>query len=554
MKQIIEQAIREALAQWAADHPELDPDRTEFALAPPERAEHGDWSSNVAMVVGGLLEIRDRRGLAEVLAGMLRFPEQTVERVEVAGPGFLNFFVDDHWYQHLVARIVAADREYGRLAVGAGKRVQVEFVSANPTGPLTVGHGRNAILGDVIARMYEWAGYEVTREYYFNDGGRQMRVLAESVRARYREQLGLEFEFPEDGYQGAYIADIAARLRARDGDRLAEAGLETFQSFAEREMFAMIRATCERLGIHFDRYYNEQSLYDSGAIEQVVEELRARGMAYDQDGAVWFRATAMGLEKDPVLVKSTGEPTYRLPDIAYHRDKLARGYDHIVDVFGADHIDTCQEVLAALRALGESTERIHVVLYQFVTLRRTNAAGESERVKMSTRLANFETLDDLLDEVGPDAVRYFFAMRSPRSHMEFDLDLAKRQADDNPMYYVQYGHARICSMLAKAEAAELASEPLDLEALEHPAERHLITVLALLPEVLARALAEHEPHRLTNYAADVATAFHGFYDRCPVLSAESPRVGRARLELVRAARVVLRNVLELIGVTAPERM
>ena len=549
MKSIIEEAIRGALVRLAQDHPELDPQRVEVTVTPSNRKEHGDYATNVALLVAGQLGVRDRRGMAEMLAGMFRFPVATVNQVEVAGPGFLNFFVDDAWYQSLVAQIIEADRCFGTLKVGEGKTVQVEFVSANPTGPLTVGHGRNAVLGDVLARLYEAAGYEVTREYYFNDGGRQMRVLAESLRARCRDLLKLESEFPEDGYQGEYLIEIARELVAAEGQALADWDLDQYRLHAQAQMFKQIEATCVRLGIQFDRYFNEQSLYDNGAIDRVVDQLRRRGLAYDQDGAVWFKATACGLDKDPVIIKSSGEPTYRLPDIAYHRDKLARGYDKIVDIFGADHIDTCQEVLAALKALGEKTDRIEVVIYQFVTLLR---AGE--QVKMSTRKATFETLDDLLDEVGADAVRYFFAMRSPKSHMEFDLDLAKRQANDNPMYYVQYAHARVCSLFRKEEAVPLMAEPLDLAALEHPAERALITSLALLPDVLTRSLAEHEPHRLTTYAAEVSTAFHGFYDRCPILSAGTPEVGRARLELARAARIVLRNVLSMLGVDAPEQM
>ncbi|NUP99716.1 MAG: arginine--tRNA ligase [Armatimonadetes bacterium] len=542
-------ALRAGLEELAREHPGFEAAAVDIQVTPPTRKDHGDYASNVALIAAGMMEVRDRRGLAEVLAGSLRFPEGTVRRVEVAGPGFLNFFIDDGWYQSLVAQIVADDTAYGHLAVGQGRRVLVEFVSANPTGPLTVGHGRNAILGDVIARLYEAAGYEVVREYYFNNAGRQMRVLGQSLRARYRELLGLDPEFPEEGYEGGYLSEIAVSLRDEQGDTLADGPLDPFRLYAEQAIFAEIRRTCERMGISFDRYFNEHTLYTNGAIDQVVEQLRAKDLAYDHDGAVWFRGTRLGLEKDPVIIKSSGEPTYRLPDIAYHRDKLSRGFDHIVDIFGADHIDTCQEVLAALRALGEQTDSIHVVLYQFVTLSRGGV-----QVKMSTRKANFETLDDLLDEVGPDAVRYFFAMRSPRSHMEFDLDLAKSQANDNPMYYVQYAHARICSMLGKPEAQELLAEPLDLAALEHEAERALVTQLALLPEALQRALTEHEPHRLTTFAAEVATAFHAFYDRCPVLAAESCRVGRARLELVRAARVVLRNILTMIGVTAPESM
>jgi len=549
MKRLIEEAIRESLRHLAADQPGLDPEMLAFGVTPPNRSEHGDFSSNVALVAGAALGIRDRRGLAEFLATDLSFPAGAIERIEVAGAGFLNFFVDDRWYQRLVADIVAADEAYGRQAAGARQRVLVEFVSANPTGPLTVGHGRNAVLGDVLARLYEWAGWAVTREYYFNDAGRQMRMLGESVRARYRELLGEQAELPEGGYEGGYIVDIARAVRDEHGDEQAEAPVELFQKAAEAAIFADIDQTLRRLGIRFDAYYNENSLYTNGAIDEVVAGLRARGLVYDKDGAVWLSGQPLGLDKDPVLIKSSGEPTYRLPDMAYHRDKIRRGFDRIVDVFGADHIDTCQEVLAAVKALGERTDHIKVVLYQFVTLSRGGV-----QVKMSTRKANFETLDALLDEVGADAVRYFFAMRSPHSHMDFDLDLAKRQANDNPMFYVQYGHARICSILRRDEAAPLADAPLDLAVLTDAAERALVTQLARLPDTLARALDEHEPHRLTTYAAEVATAFHGFYDRCPVLSAETRKLARARLELVHAARIVLRNVLHMLGVDAPERM
>ena len=551
MKQLIEEAVRAGLHRLAPENPDWQPASVAFSVGPPSRPDHGDFSTNAAMIAAGLLGVRDRRGLAEMLAADLRahLPHEAVSKIEVAGPGFLNFFVDNRWYQHLVAQIVAADQNYGRLTVGAGQRVNVEFVSANPTGPLTVGHGRNAVLGDVVARLYEWAGYEVEREYYFNNGGRQMRMLGESVRARYLELLGQPLELPEGGYEGLYIADIAQALRDEQGDGLAEADEAIFRRAAERAMFADVQGALSRLGIAFDRFFNEHTLYANGAIDAVVDGLRARDLAYDNDGAVWLRGQPLGLDKDPVLVKSSGEPTYRLPDMAYHRDKIRRGYDIIVDVFGADHIDTCQEVLAAVRALGDRTDHVKVVLYQFVTLSRGG-----QPVKMSTRKANFETLDALLEEVGSDAVRYFFSMRSPHSHMEFDLELASKQANDNPMYYVQYGHARIASILRRPEADELLAAPLDLSGLEHPAERALIAQLGLLPDTLARALAEHEPHRLTTYAAEVATAFHAFYDRCPVLAAETRALARARLELVHAARIVLRNVLTMIGVSAPERM
>ncbi len=549
MKQLIEEAIVASLQRLATENPGFDPSTVNFSVTPTQRREHGDWSTNAAMVAAGVLGVGDRRGLASVLASALSFPEGAIAKVDIAGPGFINFHVDDRFYQRLVAQITEADESYGRLELGVGQRVNVEFVSANPTGPLTVGHGRNAVLGDVVARLYEWAGFDVTREYYFNNAGRQMRMLGESVRARYRELLGLDWELPEGGYEGGYIVDIAQAVRDEKGDGEADGDEAIFRLAAEQAIFAEIRATCERLGVCFDEFFNEYTLYADGGIDAVVAELRAKELAYDKDGAVWLKGEPLGLEKDPVLVKSSGEPTYRLPDMAYHRNKISRGYDRIIDVFGADHIDTCQEVLAVVRALGGRTEHIHVVLYQFVTLSRGGV-----QVKMSTRKANFETLDSLLDEVGADAVRYFFAMRSPNSHMDFDLELASKQASDNPMYYVQYGHARICSILRRDEAAALADAPLDLSLLAHKAERALIVQLARLPETLSRALAEHEPHRLTTYAAEVATAFHVFYDRCPILAAESRELARARLELAHAARIVLRNVLNMLGVSAPERM
>lgn len=549
MREVLESAIRAALRELAQEQPRLDPEAVEFTVQPPKTAGHGDWATNAALVAAGRLPGSDRRAVAERLAELLTLPDGLVARVEIAGPGFLNFHLDAAWFQQLVAAIVAADRDYGKLTYGAGQTAQVEFVSANPTGPLTVGHGRNAILGDVIARLYEQAGYAVTREYYFNNGGRQMRLLGESVRARYLQQLGRDEPFPEEGYHGEYIGEIAAGLIAERGDALAGEDWPAFKEAAEAAMFEAIGGTCARLGIHFDRFFNELDLYENFAIYHVLERLEAAGLTYRQDGAIYLRGGRLGLAKDPVLVKTGGEPTYRLPDMAYHLDKLSRGYAKVIDIFGADHIDTAREVLAVVAALGGDVSRVETVIYQFVTLLR-----DGQQVKMSTRKAEYVTLDELLDEVGPDAVRYFFAMRSPSSHMEFDLDLAKKAANDNPMFYVQYAHARICSLLRRDEAAALAAEPLDLTALEHAAERALIASLGMFGEVVQRALETHEPHRLTTYAAEVATAFHAFYDRCPVLSAETRRLARARLELVQAARIVLRNVLGVLGVSAPEAM
>jgi arginyl-tRNA synthetase len=430
-------------------------------------------------------------------------------------------------------------------------KVQVEFVSANPTGPLTVGHGRNAVLGDSIARLLEAVGHDVTREYYFNNAGRQMQVLGESVRARYLELLGLPFTFPDGGYQGDYIREIAAELQAKNGAALAGADHRPFQAAAERAIFADIDKTLERIGIRFDVHFNEDSLYKDGSIERVLAALKQAGMSYEKDGAVWLRSSALGLPEDRVIVKSSGEPAYRLPDIAYHQNKLERGFELIVDVFGADHIAVYQEMKAGLRALGLDDSRVRVIIYQFVTLLR---AGQL--VKMSTRRAEYVTLDELVEEVGADVVRFLFLTRKADTHLEFDLELAKQQSMENPVYYVQYAHARICNILRKADAEGLggvADPPLDR--LTQDDEIALVRHLCEFPEVVSLAAEDLEPHRVTFYLLDLAAAFHGYYNKKQNrVVGEDRALSLARLALVGAVAQVIRSGLDLLGVTAPERM
>jgi arginyl-tRNA synthetase len=391
-----------------------------YAVEVPKHEGQGDFSTNMALIVAG----RDKkkpREVARELAAMLAADEELFERVEVAGPGFVNLFIKQAVWQSVLKPVCQLDSEYGLSRVGAGRRVLVEFVSANPTGPLSIGHGRQAVLGDAIARLLNATGHQVTREYYYNDAGRQMRVLGESTRARYLELLGLEADFPEDGYQGEYIRDIAAALKAEAGDALAEhQDVTPFKDKAEELIFTDIRNTLDRLGISFDNYYNEHTLYENGLIDDVVTALRDKGLVYDQDDAVWFRTTEFGMDKDRVIIKSSGEPTYRLPDIAYHREKFRRKFDWLVDIFGADHIATVPDVLAGVKALGYDDSKVTVVIHQFVTLTR-----DGKQVKMSTRKATFVTVDELLDEVGEDVLRFFFLMRKADSQLDFDLDLAQ---------------------------------------------------------------------------------------------------------------------------------
>jgi arginyl-tRNA synthetase len=526
----------------------------------PKVPEHGDLTTNIAMVLARNLKRNPRQVAADIL-NKIDLEKELVQKVEVAGPGFINIWFTTRFYLRELALIIEKGESFGRSSSGGGTKTQVEFVSANPTGPLTVGHGRNGVFGDTVANLLEWTGYDVTREYYFNNAGRQMRILGDSVRLRYLELLGEQVVFPDDYYQGDYIREIAKRLKEESADKLRTEDAEgIFKQRAETEIFDDIKKTCHRLGIHFDVFFNENSLYDTGSVKEVIEELRKKGYAYDQDGAVWFKATAFGGEKDKVIVKSTGEPTYRLPDIAYHREKFKRGFELIVDIFGADHLATYPDVLAGLKALGFEPDRIKVLIHQFVTLMRDGVV-----VKMSTRRATFVTLDELIDEVGPDAVRYFFLMRSVGNHLNFDLNLAKEQSEENPVYYVQYAHARIASIIRFAgesskefgyeigDVSDLPPRPDVLDLLSQQEELGLIKLLIQFPETVESCTLTFEPHRLCDYLSDVAAAFHRFYHNYRVVNPDEV-LTRARLLLCIAARTVLANGFSILGISAPERM
>jgi len=531
----------------------------------PRDPAHGDVASNVALAIAKA-ERKSPRAIAEIIQKQIVLPPQ-VSEVLVAGPGFINFRMAPEYWHSEMQRAFSAGKDFWKptaweLRPGGGRKVQVEFLSANPTGPVTVGHGRNAVLGDAISRLYEAAGFDVTREYYFNDGGRQMKILGESVRARYLEEHGIKVEFPPDGYHGEYIRDIARALKVAHADKLVNVtDLEVFRTAAVEAIMGDIRRTCERVRVRFDVYTNELDLINAGFVDSVLEELRKRDLVVEKDGAVWLRAEPLGLPKDAVLVRSgpDREPTYRTPDIAYHIDKLKRGFDLIIDVFGADHIAEHQQVIAALKALGHDVATIRAIIYQFVTLTR---AGE--KVKMSTRKATYVTLDELVEEVGKDVVRFFFLFRKHDSHLDFDLDLAKRQAPENPVFYVQYAHARLASVFREAEKAglmlpaeTLAANPQAVDLTRLSAEEIELAKRAIgLPEVVGGAVESLEPHRIPFYLLDLAGEFHRYYNKAAnrIINPDDPGLSQARLFLAKVMRDTIAGGLELLGVSAPDRM
>ncbi len=522
----------------------------QLVLDKPKSEQFGDLATNIAMLIAKKLG-RNPREIASEIVSNLEFDPELVEKIEVAGPGFINFTFSTKFYIQRIREILSQGENFGRLNIGAGKKANVEFVSANPTGPLTVGHGRNAVLGDTISNILEWVGFDVTREYYFNNAGRQMKILADSVRLRYLELLGEKIEYPDEYYQGDYIKDIASMLIDEYGDKLKhETDLKIFKDKAELVIFEDIKKTLKKLRIEFDVYYNEDWLYKE-KIWDVINELKRRGYIYEKDEAIWFEATKAGGEQDKVLVKSTGEPTYRLPDIAYHIEKFKRGFDLIIDIFGADHIAEYPDVLRALEILGYDTSKVKVLIYQFVTILR-----DGKVVKMSTRRANYITLDELIDEVGPDVVRFFFLNRSRDSHLNFDLNLAKKQTEENPVYYLQYAHARIASILKFAEDSGIKIEKFDDIKYNLLGEREEIEVAKLLsefPEVIELAYLSLEPLKIINYLNDVAEAFHRFYHRHRVVGQDKD-LTLARLSLCLATKIVIANGLKILKISTPERM
>jgi len=507
----------------------------------------GNFSTALPMQISKAAKMKPMDAAAMIVQHLPKV--NFIAKAEPSAPGFINLTLDPKWVAAQVNVIIEKGSSFANLDLGHGAKAQVEFVSANPTGPLSVGRGRGGVIGDTMANLLSAVGYNVTREYYFNNAGQQMRNLGDSLRLRYLQALGQSVEFPEDYYQGSYLIDLARDLAAKFNSRLASESWEYFKPIVEEAMFASIKATLKRLNIEMDVFFNENSLYDDGSVNDVIAKLRETGYVYDSEGAVWFKTTAFGADEDRVIVKSTGDPTYRLPDIAYHRHKLNRGFDLIIDVLGSDHKDSFPDVLRGLQALGFKTDGIKLLMNQFVTVK-----GE----KMSTRAGRFTTLDELIEEVGADVVRYFLLMRSAESHLEFDLDLAKEQSEKNPVYYVQYAHARLCSILRKGEGMKLTGEGGDASLLTHPSEQKLIRRMLELSGVIETCVIDLAPHPLTTYATDLAGLFHDFYRDCQVLSSEThpmdAKLSAARVRLVKAARVALATTLGLVGVSAPESM
>ena len=520
----------------------------ELLFDTPKIETHGDLSSNAAMLLSKKLKKNPRDLAAEILAS-LDIDKNIISKTEIAGPGFINFYFTPSFISEIIKDINEGGDDFGKSKKYFGKRANVEFVSANPTGPLTVGHGRGAVTGDTIAKMLEWIGYEVDREYYFNNAGRQMRVLGDSVRIRYLNLLGKQINYPEDYYQGEYLIDIARRLKEEFGNKLVDEPAEgKFKEVAESEIFNDIKQSLKRIGIHHKIFFNEKSLYEDGKIDDLLGKFKASGLSYEKDGAIWLKLSELTSGEDKVIVKATGEPTYRLPDIAYHAVKYDRGYDLMIDLFGSDHAATYPDVLAGLRALGYDDSKIKVLIHQFVTILK-----DGEVVKMSTRKANYITLDELIDEVGSDVVRYFFNMRTISSHMNFDIDLAKKQSDENPVFYLQYAHARICSIIRTVESENLKPSTDNLNLLIEEEEQGLLKKLHKFEEEVLYSAENYEPQKICAFLEDLAAAFHKFYTFRRILGSEK-NIAEARLALAVATKTVIKNGLTILGVSAPEKM
>ena len=541
--------LQRALARVAAS---LGAEGAEFVLERPRDSGHGDLATNLAMVLARAQKSAPR-AMAERVLAALDLPGGVVERTEIAGPGFINFWLATDELASSLRAIIEAGANYGRPDFGRGVRVNVEFVSANPTGPLHVGHGRGAALGDGIAALLAWSGHDVTREFYVNDAGIQIDRVGQSLWARVQEAVGRPFAIPEGGYHGEYLKENAAQVLEQEGRAFADLQEEEGVRRSRALAVVMQRAEQDRdlatFGVRFDVMSSEQSIYDRGAIPATLALLASRGLTFEKDGALWLRTTDFGDDQDRVLRKSDGSYTYFLPDIAYHVDKHDRGFDHVIDVWGADHHGYIPRMRAVLRALGYPDGFFDVALVQLVKVMRGG-----DEVKMSKRSGEFVTLHDLVEEVGPDAARYFFLMRRGDSQLNFDLDLATSQTDENPVFYVQMAHARMSGIFRVAGVSpESAGPEVRLEALPAPEDRELLKKLTAFPEVVARAAREREPHRITGYLEELARLTHGWYHKCRVLG-EPADVEKARLALARATRIVLANGLTLLGLTAPDRM
>ncbi|MBL4962924.1 arginine--tRNA ligase [Bacillus halotolerans] len=550
MKDVLKEEIKAAVLKAGLAEESQIPN---VVLETPKDKTHGDYSTNMAMQLARVAKKAPRQ-IAEEIVAHFDKGKASIEKLDIAGPGFINFYMNNQYLTKLIPSVLEAGEAYGETNIGNGERVQVEFVSANPTGDLHLGHARGAAVGDSLCNVLSKAGYDVSREYYINDAGNQINNLALSVEVRYFEALGLEKPMPEDGYRGEDIISIGKRLAEEYGDRFVNEEeserLAFFREYGLKYELEKLRVDLENFRVPFDVWYSETSLYQNGKIDKALDALREKGHVYEEDGATWFRSTTFGDDKDRVLIKKDGTYTYLLPDIAYHKDKLDRGFDKLVNVWGADHHGYIPRMKAAIEALGYEKGTLEVEIIQLVHLYKNG-----EKMKMSKRTGKAVTMRDLIDEVGLDAVRYFFAMRSADTHMDFDLDLAVSTSNENPVYYAQYAHARICSMLRQGEEQGLKpAADLDFSPIQSEKEYDLLKTIGGFPEAVAEAAEKRIPHRVTNYIYDLASALHSFYNAEKVIDPENEEKSRARLALMKATQITLNNALQLIGVSAPEKM
>jgi arginyl-tRNA synthetase len=519
----------------------------------PKEKTHGDYSTNMAMQLARVAK-KAPRMIAEELIADFDLSKASIEKIEIAGPGFINFYMNNSYLTALIPSILEAGDAYGQTTTGNKQKIQVEFVSANPTGDLHLGHARGAAVGDSLCNILDKAGYEVSREYYINDAGNQINNLAWSVEARYFQALGLEKEMPEDGYHGEDIIGIGKTLAEEHGDKFVQMDeKERFQQFREYGLkyeLAKLKQDLEEFRVPFDVWYSETSLYGNGKIDLALDKLRENGHIYEEEGATWFRSTTFGDDKDRVLIKNDGSYTYLTPDIAYHKDKLDRGFEKLINIWGADHHGYIPRMKAAIEALGYGKDALEVEIIQLVHLYKNG-----EKMKMSKRSGKAVTMRDLVEEVGLDAVRYFFAMRSSDTHMDFDLDLAVSQSNENPVYYAQYAHARISSILRQGvEQGIQFDKEVDLSQIGAEKEFEVLKKIGEFPQAVGEAAEKRMPHRITNYIFDLASTFHSFYNAEKVLDVENMEKTKARLALIKSVQITLKNALALIGVSAPEKM
>ncbi|MEC2006561.1 arginine--tRNA ligase [Bacillus subtilis] len=550
MKDVLKEEIKAAVLKAGLAEESQIPN---VVLETPKDKTHGDYSTNMAMQLARVAKKAPRQ-IAEEIVAHFDKGKASIEKLDIAGPGFINFYMNNQYLTKLIPSVLEAGEAYGETNIGNGERVQVEFVSANPTGDLHLGHARGAAVGDSLCNVLSKAGYDVSREYYINDAGNQINNLALSVEVRYFEALGLEKPMPEDGYRGEDIIAIGKRLAEEYGDRFVNEEeserLAFFREYGLKYELEKLRKDLENFRVPFDVWSSETSLYQNGKIDKALEALREKGHVYEEDGATWFRSTTFGDDKDRVLIKKDGTYTYLLPDIAYHKDKLDRGFDKLINVWGADHHGYIPRMKAAIEALGYEKGTLEVEIIQLVHLYKNG-----EKMKMSKRTGKAVTMRDLIEEVGLDAVRYFFAMRSADTHMDFDLDLAVSTSNENPVYYAQYAHARICSMLRQGEEQGLKpAADLDFSHIQSEKEYDLLKTIGGFPEAVAEAAEKRIPHRVTNYIYDLASALHSFYNAEKVIDPENEEKSRARLALMKATQITLNNALQLIGVSAPEKM